>query len=442
MTYMVRVRIWRTNAHTSKTMPAIKMTEPVRSARLRRPLVSSVTKDSEIRGLALHVTRTRSFWAFTYQPRGINPSTGKRWGGGVRHELGDAMLTTVDDARTKALAAKAVVRAGGSPHHDRMASTASAVALRAVLPSMVDEALDAYTTALMNRRQPSEATRRKSIHYARKAIKLMKAGPLTLTALTPAMVRVMLETMQGSEGERDLVFRGLDRFLAWCVKQGLVETNACAGLDREEKPRGATARDHVPSLEELHNVWNAVEHELQRDLARFLLLVPLRRDEAIGLAWSEVDLQLRRIKISAGRAKTREAHELPLSESAMAILEAHKTTAKGELVFPSANDRRYTGSDYLLTRIRARIGHGEAAKAERFSFHDIRRSFVSHLAERGYDVDLLDQCLGHSRKGVFGIYQRASRMAERARAMEAWAGLVTGAGEGGRVVAFPARQAR
>ncbi len=47
-------------------------------------------------------------------------------------------------------------------------------------------------------------------------------------------------------------------------------------------------------------------------------------------------------------------------------------------------------------------------------------------------------------RGVFGIYQRASRMAERGRAMEAWAGLVTGAGEAeiGRVLAFPARQAR
>ena len=177
---------------------------------------------------------------------------------------------------------------------------------------------------------------------------------------------------------------------------------------------------------------------------RFLLLVPLRRDEAVGLAWNDVDLQLRRIRIPAHRAKTREAHELPLSEPAMAMLEARKLAAKGELVFPSPNGGPYTGSDHLLTRIRARIGHANTKRAERFSFHDIRRSFVSHLAERGYDVDLLDQCLGHSRKGVFGIYQRASRMAERGRAMEAWAGLVTGAGEAeiGRLLAFPARQAR
>jgi hypothetical protein len=39
---------------------------------------------------------------------------------------------------------------------------------------------------------------------------------------------------------------------------------------------------------------------------------------------------------------------------------------------------------------------------------------------------------------VFGIYQRASRMAERARALETWASLVTGAGEveSSRVIAF------
>ena len=412
----------------------IKITETVRSARLRRPLVPSVTRDVDAPGFCLHVTQRRAFWALSYQPKGVNPNTGKCYGGGVRHELGDAMLMTVTEARTAALAAKAFVRAGRSPHHEATAATANAVAERIILPSTVDEALAAYTAALMARRQPSEATRRKSIHYASKAIRLMKAGPIALTALSPAMARIMLETMQGSEGERHLVFRALDRFLSWCVKQRLVETNACATLDRDEKPRGATARDHVPSLDELHNVWNAVEDEPQRDLVRFMLLMPLRRNEAAELAWSEVDLQLRRIRISASRAKNREAHELPLSAPAMAMLKARKAASKGELVFPNADGNPYDGFDDLLTRIRARIGHANTGKAERFVLHDIRRSFVSHLAERGYDVDLLDQCLGHTRKGVFGIYQRASRMAERGRALEAWAGLVTGAG--GRVLAF------
>ena len=380
-----------------------KITEATRSALLRRPLKPSVTRDSEIPGLCLHVTTRRSFWALSYQPKGINPATGKRWGGGVRFELGDAMTTTVSAARTAALAAKSLVRQGRSPHHERLASTANAVAQRAILPATVAESLDAYAAALMTRRQPSEATRRVSIHYARKAVRLMKAESLALPAIDTRMVRLMVETMVGSDAERHLVFRGLNRFLAWTHKQGLVELNVCDGLERDEKPRGGQSRDHVPSLEELRAVWGAVENDPQRDLVRFLLLVPLRRDEAAGLAWSEVDLQLRRIRISANRAKTREPHELPLSPTALALLEARKPKAQGNLVFPARGDKPFDGFNDLLKRIRTRIGISEAAKAERFVLHDVRRGFVSHLAERGYDVDLLDQCLGHSRRACLAF---------------------------------------
>jgi integrase len=411
----------------------IRITEAVRTARLRRPLVPSVTYDSEVSRFALIVTMERGFWALFYQPHGINPATGKRWGGGVRHELGDAMLMPVAEARTAALAAKAVVRAGGDPHRDHMAARASAVAQRTILPSTTDEALNAYATAIMARRQPSETTRRKNIHYAAKAIREMKAGPLALAAVEPAMARVMLETMAGSNGERNLVFRGLRRFLAWCKKQGLVEHNICDDLDRDERPRSATSRDHVPSLKELRAVLHAVENDPQCDPVQFGVFMPLRRDEIARLTWNAVDLQLKRVRV---RMKTHEIHELPLSAPALAILEARKTTAKGELVFPNADGKPYNGFHTLLTRIRTRIGQADTKKAERFTFHDVRRSFVSHLAEQGFDVDLLDQCLGHSRKGVFGVYQRASRMAERARALETWANLVAGEVESSRVVAF------
>jgi integrase len=417
----------------------VRITEPIRTARLRRPLAPSVTKDRDIPGFALHVTGKRGFWALSYQPKGLNPSTGKRWGGGVRHELGDALLMPVSEARTAALEAKARVRAGGSPHHERMASTASAVALRAVLASTVAEALDTYAAALMARRQPSESTRRKTIHYARKAIRLMHAENLALAAIDVRAVRLMVETMKGSDGERHLVFRGLDRFLAWCVKQELIERNPCGELDGGEKPRNGRSRDHVPSLEELRAVKNAVENEPQCRLVRFMLTTPLRRDEAAGLRWSEVDLKAKRIRIPATRMKNHELHELPLSPPALELLEACKVDAVGELVFPSANGRPYNGFHTLLARIRARIGKGDAAKAERFTLHDIRRSFASLLAERGFDVDLLDAMLAHKRRGVLGVYQRASRMAERERALKAWADLVTGeARESGQVIALRA----
>jgi integrase len=288
-------------------------------------------------------------------------------------------------------------------------------------------ALDAYAAALATRRQPSPTTRKKYTHYASKALRSMKTENAPLASIDVRMIRLMVETMKGSDAERHAVFGGLNRFLNWACRQGIVEANACAALDRYERPKQGKAREHVPSLQDLRAVWDAVGNEPRRDLVRFMLLVPLRRKEAAGLRWSEVDLQRGTIRITADRMKNGEAHELPLSAPARKIL--GENAASGELVFASNTSKAHVTWSDLLTRLRKRIGEVDTPKSEHFVFHDVRRAFVSALAERNFDVDLLDGCLAHKRHGVLGVYQRSSRMAERGRAMEAWARLVTGAGE-------------
>ena len=229
-------------------MPTIKITESVRSVALRRPLKPSVTRDSEISGLTLVVTTRRAFWALVYQPRGINPATGKRWGGGVRHELCDAMMMPVSEARAAALAVKSQVRQGRSPHHEAMASRATAEAARAIIPTTVGETLDTYERALMAHRRPSEWTRKQSVRYARLACMLMNAGALPIASIDVRMVRLMNETAPGSDAQRKHIYGGLNRFQKWCCKQGLIETNPCDALDRSDRPGSQRPRViHVPS---------------------------------------------------------------------------------------------------------------------------------------------------------------------------------------------------
>ena len=175
-------------------MSSTRITETTRSNALRRPLKPSITRDLDVSGFCLHVTTRRSFWALTYQPRGVNPSTGKRWGGGVRHELGDAMLMPVAEARAAALAAKAIVRAGRSPHHEAQASRAAVEAARAVLPTTVDQALASYERALMTRDRPSLWTRKQSVRYARLACTFMNALDSPIAAIDTRMVRMLVET--------------------------------------------------------------------------------------------------------------------------------------------------------------------------------------------------------------------------------------------------------
>ena len=106
----------------------------------------------------------------------------------------------------------------------------------------------------------------------------------------------------------------------------------------------------------------------------------------------------------------------------------------------SGTDKPFDGWNRLATRIRSQIGQADMPKDQAFTFHDVRRGFVSLLAERRYDVDLLDQCLSHTRKGVLGVYQRASRMGERSAALNAWASLLLNKATSDSVVPLHATQ--
>ena len=127
-----------------------------------------------------------------------------------------------------------------------------------------------------------------------------------------------------------------------------------------------------------------------RDLIRFLLLVPLRRNEASELVWSEIDFNHQRLVISGGRMKNGEPHELPLSAPAIALLKGRQPAGArpSALVFPTAANKPHANWGAVINRIRKAIGESETTKDLRFTFHDIRRGFVSHLAEL-FDVDAL-----------------------------------------------------
>jgi integrase len=158
---------------------------------------------------------------------------------------------------------------------------------------------------------------------------------------------------------------------------------------------------------------------------RLLLLTALRRDEGAGLTWGEVDFVNRRLVIPGARMKNGQPHEVPLSPRALALLrdrmpEDPSTRAP---VFPSSVGKPVVNWGAILPRIRKAIGKAPLPKAQRFVFHDIRRSFVSLLSDE-FDVDALDRAIAHKRSGVAATYNLSTRMDARAKAMTRWANLL------------------
>jgi integrase len=399
-----------------------------------------VVLDTEIPGLALRVGGKRAFWTVTYSPHGLNPMTGKRWGA-TRFELGDVGVVTLPEARRLALEAKALVKAGRDPQREKTALRTAATRSRAMKPASVGvtlgDALEFYETTLVTtatetvRRKSSEKTRKQAVAYARKAVRLMGAETMSPRAIDTATVRRMLDFLDASDAERRHVFGGLKRFLSWCCKRGMAPLNACDGLEKDERPKLGRARDNAPSIETLRSVWRALENEAPslRDLMRFLLLTPLRRNEAANLRWSEVDLRRGWIQIERMRMKNGESHELPLSGPALEILMSRARGAETpnghDLVFPTpVSGVRVQNWTQLTNRVRRAIGHDAVPKDRQFRWHDVRRSFVTALAEE-FDEAVLDAMLAHRRKGVAGVYQKQKYVNRRPAIMARWAALMT-----------------
>ena len=64
---------------------------------------------------------------------------------------------------------------------------------------------------------------------------------------------------------------------------------------------------------------------------------------------------------------------------------------------------------------------------EHFVLHDLRRSFVTHLAELGIRPDVIELTVNHaggSRGGIAGVYNRSELLDERRAALERWAAHV------------------
>lgn len=147
---------------------------------------------------------------------------------------------------------------------------------------------------------------------------------------------------------------------------------------------------------------------------KFVLLTAARSGEARGATWSEFDLPNKIWTIPAARMKAKREHRVPLSESAMEILNRDSNHAGGELVFPSLAGKKL--SDMALTQVMRRM---ELTAVP----HGLRSTFRDWCGERtSYPRDLAEQALAHKlTNAVEAAYRRGDSLEKRRAMMGAWA---------------------
>ena len=165
---------------------------------------------------------------------------------------------------------------------------------------------------------------------------------------------------------------------------------------------------------------------------RLAPLVFVRPGELRAAEWTEIDLDGAEWRIPAERMKMNETHIVPLSTQAIAIIEElHSITGHGRFLFPSLRTNERPISENTLNASLRRLGYSK----EEMTAHGFRTIASTQLNELGWSPDVIELQLAHvERNKVRAAYNRAERMAERRKMMQAWADYLDGLRQSDNVV--------
>jgi integrase len=162
-----------------------------------------------------------------------------------------------------------------------------------------------------------------------------------------------------------------------------------------------------------------------------LLLTFVRPVELRASTWTEFDLDEATWRIPAERMKSRQAHIVPLSPQAVALLRELQTITGGSrYLFPNHRRPKTVMTPTTMNRALERMGY-----LNKFSAHGFRATASTILNEQGYRTDVIERQLAHApRDKTRASYNQAQHLPERKQMMTEWASFIDGLSVAGDVV--------
>ena len=150
----------------------------------------------------------------------------------------------------------------------------------------------------------------------------------------------------------------------------------------------------------------------------FTILTGARTGEVIGATWAEIDVANKIWTVPAERIKGWREHRVPLSEQAVAILEAMaQEHGQGGHLFPGPRKGRPLSNMAMLAVLKR-------MKRRDLTTHGFRSTFRDWAAEQtAYPREVCEMALAHAiGDKVEAAYRRGDLFEKRRRLMDDWAG--------------------
>ena len=224
----------------------------------------------------------------------------------------------------------------------------------------------------------------------------------------------------------------LSGLFGWAIDRGYLDANPTLNI-RARAQSGA--RERVLSEAELAAVWSACDGDDDFGrIVRLLILTGQRRAEIGDLSWPEIVLERQQIELSEVRTKNGRGHVVPLSTEALEVLHAMPRRPDRALVFGTGVGG-FSGWSKAKGELDLKLASTSGVKPmAAWTLHDIRRSVVTHLHERGFApphvVEAIVNHISGHQGGVAGVYNKAQYLPERRQALALWGAHVAALVEG------------
>ncbi len=226
--------------------------------------------------------------------------------------------------------------------------------------------------------------------------------------------RITLE--RGTPIRANRVVEVLRKAFNLAIRWNWVSENPASGIARNPEEK----REFYLTPQDLARLFAALEGHKEvasANAIRLLALTGARKSEVLRATWDQFDLDKGVWIKPSAHTKQRKVHRVPLSETALALLQSMRDTVKGRYLFPGKIDGQPL-SDLKRTWETVCINAGLAKQTQRrdragkprfnkdgspklewkatVRIHDLRHSFASLLVSGGASLPVIGAMLGHT----------------------------------------------
>ncbi|GAB6145008.1 tyrosine-type recombinase/integrase [Desulfocicer niacini] len=233
-------------------------------------------------------------------------------------------------------------------------------------------------------------------------------GKLPLSAITTRDIQQYQTKIKArtSAGTSNRHYSLLSRIFNLAIEWGFLEKNPCKGVKKQKEAGGKERYLNKDELKRFLQALDEVEQSVSTHSIRFLLFSGARMSEALGLLWTNVDIEGGTALLAdtkGGKART-----ITLNDLAKQVLVEMRSFKINKYVFPGAKANTHLASPRrLFETVKEKTGIGN------FRIHDLRHSFASIAVNNGASLYEVQRLLGHASSNMTQRYAHLSDKAVR-----------------------------